>query len=777
MKNQYLNQEQFTELFYDMFWTLNRFDPNHYFVVNMLNNLIEEGKYWYNQDDENPKIFPYDEITTSNLDIIKKLSEMLVKSYNCIVDKRNKEKVKKEIKKKQAKNDKPYDYKYDKKNFNNSGATIITGDYGAYLSNIAADHIEEDKKLNNLVGINEKTIKIAGIFNDIKRTLTRIANKQQNILNIFINILKQEWNDTNFEHDFCLALVISIAKFEGNKQELIDFMNENLLNNNVVDNYRRCCVAEYLLKIEPENNAAINILIESLANIKDDKMSLRVAATLVEIKPDNPQIINKLIQLLYRRKINDIEKNSRLNVAESILNLLHKDTREKAISYLAKMAYKSNDARIVLDDIFQNSEYIFLRENVAWRILEIEPTNEEALNFLLDRYKNQDDSASQFYAEEALIDFMSKYPEIINNFIKILCNCKDTSISNLIIWLLGEVKNETYQLEIVTILQEILQNTNDEDIICYAAKSLGKIDPGNTNAIDPFIGFLNSHQSDDIIYSAIKNLETIADQNTNIIIKILNIINNTNNNQIKFISIKTLGKIGVGNLDVVQPLINLMNNPKESENYWLIRKSLIQILQGDLFAVAVTGLKDRFINEDEEDEDILHILWHCAENMTYPEFYRAWHGEPSPLQNLETQLTDTDSLLTQLQPTSTTYPLTLNLKTLQDETDISAISQEICNQIYFTACNELEEIPAVNNAPQLKRIIPQIKKHLQTENIAVIINNCEPNQAIVNFCHKLTDVLHIAFTTKQPLDAPLRGFPPNQSNLLSAIQSWINEIE
>ncbi|WP_217359328.1 hypothetical protein [Anabaena sp. UHCC 0204] len=54
------------------------------------------------------------------------------------------------------------------------------------------------------------------------------------------------------------------------------------------------------------------------------------------------------------------------------------------------------------------------------------------------------------------------------------------------------------------------------------------------------------------------------------------------------------------------------------------------------------------------------------------------------------------------------------------------------------------------------------------------------------FCHiplnfsvhllKLTDVLKIAFITEQPLDAPLKGFPPNQSNLLSAIQSWINEM-
>jgi hypothetical protein len=169
------------------------------------------------------------------------------------------------------------------------------------------------------------------------------------------------------------------------------------------------------------------------------------------------------------------------------------------------------------------------------------------------------------------------------------------------------------------------------------------------------------------------------------------------------------------------------------------------------------------------------ILLNCSSKMTYAEFYELWHGELFPLQNLEAQFTDTHSHLSQLQPTEKTYPLTLNLKTLQNETDIIEISQEICNQIYFTACPENPEIPQVNNAPQLKSKIPHIKKHLQTENLALIINNCEPNQEMIKFCNKLTDVLHIAFITEQPLDAPLKGFP-NQPNLLNIIQHWINEI-
>jgi transcriptional regulator with XRE-family HTH domain len=170
------------------------------------------------------------------------------------------------------------------------------------------------------------------------------------------------------------------------------------------------------------------------------------------------------------------------------------------------------------------------------------------------------------------------------------------------------------------------------------------------------------------------------------------------------------------------------------------------------------------------------ILLNCSSKMIYPEFYHAWHGNTPTIQTLENQFTDTHSLLTQLQPTNKTYPLPLNLKTLQNETDIIEISQEICNQIYLTAFTEPEEIPTVITAPQLKSKIPQIKKHLKTENLALIINNCEPNETIINFLNKLTDVLHIAFITEQPLNPPLRGFP-QQQNLLNTIQNWINEIE
>ncbi|WP_265263283.1 NACHT C-terminal alpha/beta 1 domain-containing protein [Spirulina subsalsa] len=37
-------------------------------------------------------------------------------------------------------------------------------------------------------------------------------------------------------------------------------------------------------------------------------------------------------------------------------------------------------------------------------------------------------------------------------------------------------------------------------------------------------------------------------------------------------------------------------------------------------------------------------------------------------------------------------------------------------------------------------------------------------------------VIAVAFLTDDPLDAPLKGFTPNQPNLISAIETWLEKI-
>ncbi|MCT7967462.1 hypothetical protein NG799_14065 [Laspinema sp. D1] len=40
----------------------------------------------------------------------------------------------------------------------------------------------------------------------------------------------------------------------------------------------------------------------------------------------------------------------------------------------------------------------------------------------------------------------------------------------------------------------------------------------------------------------------------------------------------------------------------------------------------------------------------------------------------------------------------------------------------------------------------------------------------------LKRVINIASLAEEALEAPLKGFPPNQANLISAIETWLGEI-
>nr|MBE9188580.1 hypothetical protein [Microcoleus sp. LEGE 07076] len=184
------------------------------------------------------------------------------------------------------------------------------------------------------------------------------------------------------------------------------------------------------------------------------------------------------------------------------------------------------------------------------------------------------------------------------------------------------------------------------------------------------------------------------------------------------------------------------------------------------------------------------ILWEYAENMPYLDFYEAWYNQPTThpeapdnipvgntllTQSLENQIND---ILTQLQPTTQTYPLPINIQSLTDETDINAICQEICTLIYSLALPDAD-IPSANNFAQLKRHILTAKRQLQKRHLALILHECTPHATLINCCRQIADAnigLHILWITDTPLNAPLRGFPPQQPNLLGVIQTWINEL-
>jgi hypothetical protein len=193
--------------------------------------------------------------------------------------------------------------------------------------------------------------------------------------------------------------------------------------------------------------------------------------------------------------------------------------------------------------------------------------------------------------------------------------------------------------------------------------------------------------------------------------------------------------------------------------------------RSELLDLVITGFKDCTADQIRENSK---VIWHCAKNMSYPDFYEAWHDKSSIAQVLENQLIDIPS---QLQPTNKTYPIAIDTQSLKLETNTSALAQKLCTKIYRKS--GYFDIPTVNDAAQLQQYIPRIQEKLQKPNLALILHGSEPNEHLLNFCYSLADEdigLYIGLITSQPIDQPLKGFLPNQDNLLSAIQSWIDEI-
>lgn len=127
----------------------------------------------------------------------------------------------------------------------------------------------------------------------------------------------------------------------------------------------------------------------------------------------------------------------------------------------------------------------------------------------------------------------------------------------------------------------------------------------------------------------------------------------------------------------------------------------------------------------------------------------------------------------QLQPTCNIHLLCIHAHSLTEMTDTTEIAQELCNLIFLKAL--IDDIPEVNNAPQLKRHFIQLKNQLQKPKLALILHNCQPHPELIKFCRQITDVMHIGFITDSPIEHPLKGFPPNQPNLVNAIESWLEE--
>jgi len=578
---------------------------------------------------------------------------------------------------------------------------------------------------------------------------------------------------------------------------------------------------DWLGKIGTKDSEAIAVLNKLINATQDKEIRKQASASIREINyreecnysppystfkitPKTPEEVADLIHLLY------VEQ--------------HEGSRCKALRELA-YAEGNSDAIKALNDVLHSSQSEQILYHAASSLRRLEPDNPLVISTFTELVHT---TQNPTILNDTIIYFHNHEQLLILAITKLIRISKSSNeIWLCIVELLGEYKIGAGHPDLIHELTEKLRASKDQEMQSLVAYGLGAVNPGNLEACQALIDILLTTDDENLIESLILDARMSCQENEEHMECLAALLHKTENEVTRWKLAAVLIRHQPSRLEAVTILTEALNknqdknigtaivenSPKYGEDEWidaliyLLRHSqdsqicewaaweLKDILPVIKFSKVVTALKNYrqdHAHENQRDCRLCceEILRHCAQKMSYPDFYRAWHNEPTAVasdspdnipvgecptaQALENQFTD---IAYQLQPTAKTYAITINAQALEGETDTSAIAQELCNQIYLTAFPDELEIPEVSNAPQLKRLIPPIKKQLQKQNLALILDKCEPNQEQVTFCRKLSDVLHIAWITNQPLEPPLRGFLPNQPNLLSAIQSWIDEID
>ena len=567
------------------------------------------------------------------------------------------------------------------------------------------------------------------------------------------------------------------------------------------------------------NQLAIKFLIELINNNSNVDIVINALEALAKIDKHNPIIIPKIISIFL---VPDLNKD-----IEALLKVLLRMCKYNPLAITVLTNVLQTDPNVLLSMaqmlteehgwIFPDDQELseFINYSIIIRELSnlIEKTHDSNLRFHAALELNKLDQ-DQTFSLPVIADFFQKVVENPNfhqnsSYIFEICEISEILIGTpqyyqLVVSGLIQIINSPKELFSPLIVLPFIENENkytDKSKIAEVLCKIAKNDDIVFKAIEEFIQnpsnekeFSNKSFADSLIElgkSHPRLIETLI-QLTNtsnyektiiIIAQILSKIPEGQPIAIKIlgkidkkltrIKILGLGKIDKGNSIQVDTLVKIFTLDFVHD--------YIEILTHSKMGEVVTYLQGSFLDNNLSDDEYniesnfenFELLWYCAQNMTYPDFYHAWHSNNSTIQNLENQITDISK---QLEPTTKTYPIFINASPLKDETDTEAIAQEIYNQIHQNIYPNDDNIPEVNNAPQLKRLIPKIKNHLHTKHLSLILHKSNPHLETVAFCQKLTNALHIAWLTDSPLEPPLRGFPPNQPNLKSALQTWLNEI-
>jgi HEAT repeat protein/energy-coupling factor transporter ATP-binding protein EcfA2 len=242
---------------------------------------------------------------------------------------------------------------------------------------------------------------------------------------------------------------------------------------------------------------------------------------------------------------------------------------------------------------------------------------------------------------------------------------KDLETCILVINCLGKIG--TANTESISILERLIEPTQPENLRRMTAESLGKISPNHPKAIAELVKFTRLAENEYIRRLAAKSLGEIGRDNPDAITALKQLVESTKDERTLILAAENLRKLEPDNRIAIEKLENLItwtadetirrlaaeslektfpNHPKvipellkliqsteDGNMCWRIADDLKKILRKeDQMAQVVTSIKGYLSQESRRNNsrrccECYKLIWHCAQNMTYPAFYQAWHQQ------------------------------------------------------------------------------------------------------------------------------------------------------
>jgi len=440
------------------------------------------------------------------------------------------------------------------------------------------------------------------------------------------------------------------ALHETNRKRVIEGLNKLLYANQ--NRYKSQELAEKLGKIDPGNPNAVNVLKDLLDTSQRELETLLVAESLWEAAPNNPKPIQTMIELLQNSKdkiiLNQsVDKIEKIGIGNSdaiaaLINLLLscKDelSRQRTFRSLANIAIGNSHAITALISWLDINQNEVINREIVWCLGKISLIKSDVADVLVDLLHTTQDEPTRWRIAESLGTIGINNQKVIDTLVDLVDNSQyDEWTRQQAAESLGKLQPRNTKA--IALLIELLHNTQNRRTCKRILKSLEKIGIGNQKAINAISELLDTVQDEWIYQQSAESLGTIDPGNPKAINFLIKILQINQNEPMRRGVIWSIGTIGMGNSDALKALTEVLCNTQSEPilqyepTLWYAARSLQKIfLKSSSSLLVVSGLKEYiqdevYRNDFERFKHCYDVLWHCAQNMTYPNFYQAWHQQ------------------------------------------------------------------------------------------------------------------------------------------------------